>query len=75
MCIESAVGATGVALGFGLLGAGIDHPVALSPWKWGFFVVVVLTAGFCLKDYVFTWSPFRVRRDKDHVNIVFTWKA
>ncbi len=74
MCIESTVGATGIVFGAILLGAGIGQPVSMTEWSWSVLIVVVLSGGFLMKDYVLEWSPWRIRRDKDHMNIVFTWK-
>jgi hypothetical protein len=75
ICIESAVGATGVVVGAILLGAEINHPMFMNEWAWSALIVVVLSGGFLMKDYVMEWSPWRIRRDKDHMNIVFRWKT
>ena len=75
MCVESTVGVTGIVAGIVLLGAGIDRTFIVSRRGWGLAVVAVLGVGFELKDYVFEWRPFRLRRDKDHLNIVFSWRA
>ena len=74
ICVESAVGATGVVVGCVLVGVGISRSVAMSDWSWPVLVVMILSAGFLMKDFVFEWNPWRIRRDKDHINIVFTWK-
>jgi len=74
MCIESTVGFTGIIIGGVLLGSGIGGPVSMSNWSWGILVVFILSFGFFIKDFVFEWSPWRIRRDKNHMNIVFTWK-
>ncbi|MGH8128428.1 MAG: hypothetical protein ACRETC_08685 [Gammaproteobacteria bacterium] len=74
MCIESAIGVTGVAAGLALLGAGLGRSFAMPPWAWGVLAVIVTGFGFVIKDYVVTWTPWRIRRDKDHVNIVISWK-
>lgn len=75
MCVESTVGATGVAVGALLLGAGIGRPVEMGGWSWSLLAVGVMAVGFIIKDLVLEWRPFRVRRDRDHMNIVFTWKG
>ena len=41
---------------------------------WSILAVTVLAIGFAIKDFVFEWRPFRIRREKDHVNLVFSWK-
>jgi len=74
MCVESTVGATGVVAGVALLGSGIDGSVVMNNWVWSVLVMAIMALGFVIKDYVVEWSPWRIRRDKDHMNIVFTWK-
>lgn len=75
MCVESMVGATGVLVGAMFLGVGIDWALAMSGWGWSMLVMAVLGVGFGIKDYVLEWRPWRVRKDRDHVNIVFKWKT
>jgi hypothetical protein len=75
MCIESTVGATGIVVGAILLGSGITRLIAMDDWVWSVLVMLILGVGFVTKDYVLEWSPWRIRRDKDHMNIVFTWKT
>jgi hypothetical protein len=75
MCVESAVGATGVTVGLMVLGSGIDLVAPINGWNLSCLAAVVMVIGFVIKDYVLEWKPFRIRRDKDHVNIVFTWKG
>jgi hypothetical protein len=75
MCVESTVGATGVTVGVMVLGTAIDRSVQMDNGYWSLLAVGVMLAGFAIKDTVFEWRPFRIRRDKDHVNIVFTWKG
>ena len=72
MCIESTVGAAGIVVGAGIVGAGVGFPVAMGGASWVALVAGVLVVGFLIKDFVFEWSPWRIRRDKDHMNIVFT---
>jgi hypothetical protein len=75
ICIESAVGFTGVVVGAILLGTEIDQAVSMNELTWSALIVVILSGGFMMKDYVMEWSPWRIRRDKDHMNIVFRWKT
>ena len=74
MCVESTVGVTGVLAGLVLAGAAADASVHVSQILWSILAVMVLAIGFAIRDFVFEWRPFRVRRDKDHVNLVFSWK-
>ena len=74
MCVESTVGVTGVVAGIILVGAASDKTLVMGQALWAALAVVVLAVGFAIKDFVFEWRPFRIRRDKDHVNLVFSWK-
>jgi hypothetical protein len=74
MCAESTFGTTGIIIGAAILGAGIDYSIGLIQLGWCILFVVVMTIGFLIKDYVIEWNPFHLRKDKDHINIVFTWK-
>ena len=75
MCVESTVGVSGVVAGLVVLGSALDWPVPMTPWLWGLLAIAVLILGFAVKDLIFEFRPFRVRRDKDHLNIVFSWKS
>ena len=74
MCVESTVGVTGIVAGLIVLGSAADSNLFVSRTLWSILAVAVLVIGFAIKDFVFEWRPFRVRRDKDHVNLVFSWK-
>jgi len=74
MCVESTVGVTGVVAGLVILGSAADATLSVSQLLACLLTVTVLAIGFAIKDFVFEWRPFRIRRDKDHVNIVFSWK-
>ena len=75
MCVESTVGVTGVVAGLIILGSALNRPVPMTPWLWSLLAITVLVVGFAVKDLIFEFRPFRVRRDKDHLNIVFSWKS
>ena len=74
MCVESTVGVTGVVAGLVILGSAADATLSVSQLLACLLTVTVLAIGFAIKDFVLEWRPFRIRRDKDHVNIVFSWK-
>ena len=75
MCVESTVGVMGVILGVLLLSIGISVSIPMSQWSWSILLVVILSFGYLIKDFVLEWGPWRLRREKDHMNIVFTWKS
>ena len=74
MCVESTVGITGVVAGLILVTCRIGTTVPMGRWGWGVFALVALGMGFLMKDYVVEFKPWRIRRDKDHVNIIVRWK-
>jgi hypothetical protein len=74
MCVESSVGATGIVLGASLMGLGISTPIEMTPLLWVGSVFIVTLCGFLIKDWVFQWNPWRFYKEKDHINIVFSWE-
>jgi len=74
LCVESALGLTGVVAGIGLVGFGLARPVVVSPGAFATGVAFVMGAGFALKDLVFEWSPWKIYREKDHAQVIFRWK-
>ena len=74
MCVESAMGLTGVVAGIGLVGLGLARPVHLGIFSLLAGVGVAMSAGFLLKDLVFEWSPWRIYREKNHAQVIFRWR-
>lgn len=75
VCAESSVGAAGGLSGATLVCAGISRPIMMEKWMWGLCAFGVMGTGFLIKDYILEWNPWRIRRDKDHINIVFTFRG
>ncbi|HEY4300908.1 MAG TPA: hypothetical protein VGM73_08550 [Candidatus Didemnitutus sp.] len=75
MCVESAVGLTVLLAGVALVGFGLTNPVVLRPVPVALGAGGVLAIGFALKDFVFEWSPWRIRREKNHAQIVVRFRA
>ena len=74
LCVESALGFTGILAGIGLAALGLTHSINLSPGKLSATAGTVLLLGFLLKDFVFEWSPWRIYREKDHAQVIFRWR-
>jgi hypothetical protein len=34
-----------------------------------------MALGFIIKDFVISWNPFGLRREKDHLNLIVRWKS
>lgn len=73
MCVESALGITGVLGGLGLAGLGFSRPVFVSGAEVLACLGAALLTGFLLKDFVFEGSPFRIYREEHHAQVIFRW--
>jgi hypothetical protein len=74
-CLESTVGMTGVIAGLALIGLGSSHQIEMSRWEFSVGVAGTMALGFIIKDFVISWNPFGVRREKDHLNLIVRWKS
>ena len=74
MCVESALGLTGILSAAGLTAFRSGPDLAVTPPELTAAVGVVLVAGFLLKDFVFEWSPWKIYRAKNHATLHFRWK-
>jgi len=73
MCVESALGITGVLGGFGLAGLGLSQPVFVNGLELARCLGAALVTGFLLKDFVFEWLPFRIYREANHAQVIVRW--
>jgi hypothetical protein len=74
MCLESAFGMSGIVAGASTLGFGIDPPVFMDKWAWATAAMLILSVGFAIKDFILKTNPWRIVRDKNHLNIVVSWR-
>jgi len=74
LCVESALGLTGIVAGIVLVGTGLAGPVVLSAVALAGGTGGTMLAGYLLKDFVFSWSPWRIFREKDHAQIIVRWR-
>jgi len=74
MCVESSVGVLIVMVGLLLLITNIDARVIFNIYILIFVMAVVLLSGFLIKDYVIEWNPWKISKEKDHMNIIFSLK-
>jgi hypothetical protein len=70
LCAESGVGMLGIIAGAVAVLAGVQLDFQMSPGIWTAAVAATTGVGFAIKDLVVEFSPLRVRRDPDHVNII-----
>ena len=71
MCVESAVGLTGVVAGAGLVRFGLGRPVFVSTTALTAGAGAVMATGFLLKDLVFEWLPWKIYRERNHAQVIF----
>ncbi|HEV7272558.1 hypothetical protein [Pseudoxanthomonas sp.] len=74
LCAESTVGVAGVVAGLALLGSPVSAMVPLNSLLAGGLTAGVLAFGFAIRDLVIEARPFRIRRERDHLNIVVAWR-
>lgn len=72
-CLESLVGLSVLLVGFLLLFKSNSTRVALSQTMWAIAILAVLVAGFLIRDLVVSWRPIRIRKEKNHLNIIVKW--
>jgi hypothetical protein len=74
MCMESTVGLSGVFAGVVLTAVGVSVRIPVAAWAWPLGGMVVWGVGFAMKDVVIQWSPWKLRRVKDHGSILVRWR-
>ena len=74
MCLESGIGFIPVIASAVLIGGGFSKQISIAPIAWLIAIPTILLFGFWLKDFVFEWNPWRIRRDPNHVNMLFSIK-
>lgn len=74
MCMESTVGLSGVFAGVVITAVGVSAVVPMAAWAWPLGGMAVWGVGFVMKDVVIQWSPWKLRRVKDHGSILVRWR-
>lgn len=75
ICVESATGSAGVAVGIVLVALQMETAITMSNLAWGGTLFTVLLFGFLMRDVVIRLRPLGFAREPDHVNVVFGWRA
>jgi hypothetical protein len=73
-CLESSVGVCGVIIGALLAGFTSSKWITISRWEFVLGIAAVMVLGFISKDWVISWNPIGLRREKDHLNLIIRWK-
>ena len=74
MCVESALGLTGITAAVGLTAFSFGPLFPLTRLGQTGGTAAVLVVGFLLKDFVFEWSPWKIYREKNHATLHFRWR-
>jgi len=74
ICVESVLGAVGVGIRLITVGADIGGFVEMTGSCWSLVIMTVMSVGFVIKDYVLEINPFRIRKDKNHIDTVVRWR-
>lgn len=74
MCLESTVGLGGVLAGVLLTALAVSFRVKTADWAWPLSGGLIWGAGFAIKDTVIQWSPWKLRKIKDHGSILVRWR-
>jgi hypothetical protein len=72
--LESTVGVTGILAGAMLAGLGSSTCVALGRPGLLLAAAGTMVLGFIIKDWVISWKPFGLRREKNHLNLNVRWR-
>ena len=69
-CVESGIGMIAVVSGIMLVLTGAGGRVDAPASMWVFCLMLVMLLNYSLRDFVFSWRPWRIYRDPDHLNII-----
>lgn len=75
LCVESVIGLTSVVVGLCFLALGFNQIVLLNSYAFTGVFSSILVFGFLLKDYVFSWNPWKIYKEPDHMNVIFQWQS
>lgn len=70
LCMESTLGMLIIALGALLSSSTLDVALTMNAAAWSLLATAILLIGFLLKDWVIEWSPWQIRRERDHLNLL-----
>ena len=69
-CVESGVGVVFVIVGLVLLLGNLWGSVVFDKSDWIVSLALLMVSNYALKDLVFSWNPWRIYRDPEHLNII-----
>lgn len=69
-CVETGVGVVFVTVGLVLLLGNYGSKVVLQKSDWILSLTGLMVLNYGLKDLVFSWNPWRIYRDPEHLNII-----
>jgi hypothetical protein len=75
ICLESTIGLSAILVGVGLTASGLALPVSTPAGLWPLVAGAVWSFGYMTRDVVLQWSPWALRRVRDHGSLVVRWRA
>lgn len=73
MCLESIIGFVPLIAAVLIISAGWRKAIDLPHLFWPLGAAVVMMICFLIKDWVIDLKALRIRKEKDHINIIFKW--
>lgn len=73
MCVESIVGFVPLVISILIISIGQRQEIALHQLFWPTAGLLIMLTCFLIKDWVVDLKNLRIRKEKNHINIVFKW--
>ncbi len=73
MCLESIIGFAPLIASALIIVAGWREAIDLPHLFWPLSAAAVMMTCFLIKDWVIDLKALRIRKEKDHINIIFKW--
>lgn len=73
MCLESCAAWFVLLIAVLSIFFGWSKSITPNPWIWIGSVAFAQLLAFLMKDWIVDLKTFRLRRDPDHINLIFKW--
>ena len=75
VCLESGIGFIPIIAAAALVSSGNKMMIHMHFWMWPALTALALLTGYVTKDFILDLKRWRIRKESDHVNIIFQWKV
>ena len=73
MCLESVIGFVPLIAAVLIIAAGWRKAIDLPHLFWPLGAATIMMTCFLIKDWVIDLKALRIRKETDHINIIFKW--